>query len=129
MTRPVNTLSIVPGMTVFVEPASRRTTRPFLYLEGTVVSVGRKFFYVKCENYGYTLKFSLANGQHCTDYGIEHYAYLSLDDLRRQKERNVMLLAIRERLIQPEAPSYGEIKQIYDVLDLPELGEILTKKK
>ena len=129
MTRPVNTLSIVPGMTVFVEPASRRTTPPFLYVEGVVVSVGRKFFYVKCEGYGYELQFSLANGQHCTRYGIEHYAYLSLDDLRRQKERKLMLLAIRERLIHPEAPSYGEIKQIYNVLNLPELGEILTKKK
>lgn len=127
-TFPVSVLDIVPGKQIIVEPASRNHLPPFTYLEGTVEKVGRKFFYVRCKNHSYLLKFALSNGLCASDYGIEYYAYPNLDAFRKQKERLVMTNAIKERLIYDEVPAYGTVQAIYDCLNLPPLGEIIKKK-
>lgn len=126
---PVNILEIVPGKQIIVEPASRNNGQPFTYLEGTVEKVGRKFFYVRCKNYSNLLKFALSNGLCSSDYGIEYYAYPSLDAFRKQKERIIMANAIKERLNHNDIPGYGTIQAIYDLLELPPLGEIIQKKE
>lgn len=126
---PVNITEIVPGKQIIVEPASRNHGQPFVYLEGTVEKVGRKFFYVRCKNYSYLLKFALADGLCTTDYGIEYYAYPSLDVFRKQKERIIMARAISDRLSRNDIPNYGTIQAIYDLLELPPLGEIIKKKE
>lgn len=128
-TFPVNILDIVPGKQIIVEPASRNHGQPFTYLEGTVEKVGRKFFYVRCKNYSYLLKFALADGLCTTDYGIEYYAYPSLDVFRKQKERIIMARAISDRLSRNDIPGYGTIQAIYELLELPPLGEIIKKKE
>lgn len=128
-TFPVNICDIVPGKQIIVEPASRNHGQPFTYLEGTVEKVGRKFFYVRCKNYSYLLKFALADGLCTTDYGIEYYAYPNLDTFRKQKERIIMARAINDRLSRSDIPGYGTLQAIYDLLDLPPIGEIIKKKE
>ena len=128
-TFPVNILDIVPGKQIIVEPASRNHGQPFTYLEGTVEKVGRKFFYVRCKNYSYLLKFALADGLCTTDYGIEYYAYPNLDVFRKQKARIIMARAISDRLSRNDIPGYGTIQAIYELLELPPLGEIIKKKE
>jgi hypothetical protein len=71
----------------------------------------------------------LVNGLCSTEYGIEYYAYPSLDAFRMQKERIIMSRAINERLNRNDIPDYGTIQAIYDLLELPPLGEIIKKKE
>lgn len=128
MKRAVNIKEIVPGAQIIVEPASRNHLPPYTYMEGTVETVGRKYFYVRCKNYSFSLKFALSTGLCESEYGIEYYAYPNLWVFQQEKERQNMAKAIRECFEYGNVPAYGIVREIYDLLDLPPLGNIIQKK-
>ena len=128
----VDVKTITPGMSVIVEPLSRRNGVKYVYLVGAVETVGRKYFYVRCENYSYLLKFALANGKCESDYGDTYQAYPDMETFQREKFRKEMFSRIRDLLNTPrtaQALSYGTVKTIYDVLGLPDLTEHIFQKK
>lgn len=124
---PVNIAEIVPGKQIIVEPAFRNHLPPYTYMEGTVETVGRKYFYVRCKNYSFTLKFALASGRCESEYGIEYYAYPNLEVFRQEKERLVMARAIQEHFNRLEVPPYAVVREIYNCLDLPPVATDIRK--
>ena len=126
----VNVNGITVGKPVVVEPLSRRSTNPRIYLEGTVEKVGRKYFYVRCANYSYLLKFDLKTGRDDGSFA-EYQAYPDFDTFKKEVFRKEMLLRIRTFFDTPRASQelpYGSVEAIYNVLGLPYLDDHLVKK-
>ena len=125
----VNIKAIVPGASVIVEPASRNHLPPSTYMEGIVETVGRKYFYVRCKNYSFTLKFALSSGRCESEYGIEYYAYPNLEVFRQEKERLVMARSIQVYFERLEVPPYVVVRDIYERLDLPPVATDIIREK
>lgn len=107
------------GMRVIMEPHSYRPTAPFPYYEGTIESIGRKYFYVRPDGRDFLVKFDM-NWESHSPYGLEYYAHPNIEVFMQKRTYHIMASRLHDffnRLDRDNLCNYEKVRAAYAIFE------------
>jgi len=112
---------IMVGQKVFASPGGNAAYyhAKAQYLEGTIVRITKKYFYVKFNNYHSEEKFELSTfDSKCGDCNAYYTLYASLQELQNELEKAYMWNKLRNLFSygSDDKVTYEKVKAVYNII-------------